>query len=806
MRKTAAVLLAILLLSLNSGWSQSLPSYYQQGVFLLASPGSFDYGLVGYLNPANLAFVRGQETRIAWRTQGKDVGSVQSWGIFSGTRNIGFGMLQEKFGTDRVTDYRFALSAGRDGFAFGMAYGWNRSNNPVLKRVSQIVLGGLIRPNHYLSLGFTGNFSAEHSEREGVLDIGIRPLGNPTLTLFFDTALRNEQKVADAPWSGGAVIRIVPGIDFVGRYFHDQRFSFGLSIDFGRAGFRSQTNFDANREFTSASHIVRAGNMLPSIFPAALQKKKRYIAFNLKGRVKYHRYLLFDKNVHPFYPLLRDIEAARDDPRVLLITLNLSSAAMQSEHAWEIREALKSAQRAGKKVLIFIDNADMTRYHLASVANWIVMDPEGMIGLPGYVMGRTFLKGTLDKLGLGFEEWRLFKYKSAVEVLSREKMSDPDREQRQAYIDDLYACVREDVSTARKLTPEQFDQIINEEMLFSGDEALKRGLVDTLGRWSALDEVIEKLTGNKLKKISRKNLLANALPVQTWGTTPKIAIVYGLGVCALDEGIKARWLERVFLRLAKRKDVRAVVFRVDSPGGDGMASDMVAEALRKCSEKKPVIVSQGQVAGSGGYWISMYGDTIVAGPATITGSIGVIGGWLYDKGFSQKLGMTADHVQKGKHADLGFGVQIPFLGTIPARNLTEEETEKVKKHILTFYDKFVKKVADGRHMPVERVREIAEGHFYSGVDGKEIGLVDEIGGLLTAIAIAKHKAGLAPGEEVMFVEIPKNLGLIRLNVGPASIGAKVSEDPGLQYLRLIQALPGKPLPLMPPGTYPVPEN
>jgi len=524
---------------------------------------------------------------------------------------------------------------------------------------------------------------------------------------------------------------------------------------------------------------------------------------NLKGRVDYHKYVLFDRDTHRLFDILNDIRAAVEDERIRALALNLSAMHVRPEHAWEIREELKKARQAGKKVIVFIDNAGMTAYHLASVADKIVMDPEGTIMLEGYVLGLTYLKGTLEKLGLGFDEWRFFKYKSAAETLSRDKMSEADREQRQDYVDDWYELVRAEVCEGRRFTPEKFDRLIDEEVFFLPDMALNAGLVDTLARWSAIGKVIKNLTSQSLRGLATKNLMANVLPPQEWGERPKIAVIYGLGVCAMDEGIKARWLERVFLKVAETPSIKAVVFRVDSPGGDGMASDLVAEALKKCRAKKPVIISQGQVAGSGGYWISMYGDTIVAGPNTVTGSIGVIGGWLYDKGLSGKLGMTADHVKRGAHAELGFGISLPFIGAqIPARNLTAEERAKVETLFMKFYDGFVQKVAKGRNMPVEEVRKIAEGHFYSGTDGKAIGLVDEIGGLLTALAIAQHRAGLKPDQKIKIVEIPLNKGLFNFSPKISPLTTNLENDPVLQYVKMFSERRGQPLPMLLPGTYP----
>jgi protease-4 len=331
-------------------------------------------------------------------------------------------------------------------------------------------------------------------------------------------------------------------------------------------------------------------------------------------------------------------------------------------------------------------------------------------------------------------------------------------------------------------------------------------------------DVIAELEGERKRFVGRDDIADNRFKEDLWGEDPRIAIVYGLGECAMDTGINARRLEKVFNGLAGSRHVKAVVFRVDSPGGDGMASDVVAEALRKCAEKKPVIVSQGDVAGSGGYWISMYGTKIYALPTSITGSIGVIGAWVWDDGLGEKLGHTSDHVKVGDHADVGYGIRILLGGPmLPQRNLTTEERDRVKNQILDFYDVFVEKVATGRDMPADDVREIAQGHVYSGTRGKEIGLVDEIGGLDAAIKAAWKMAGIPEDERVKIVEYP-TLPPFRIRLGGSPIPMQmiaglfggddepaVDEEmllnPEWSYLRAAVNSPGRPLFMVPPENY-----
>jgi protease-4 len=475
---------------------------------------------------------------------------------------------------------------------------------------------------------------------------------------------------------------------------------------------------------------------------------------------------------------------------------------IRPENAWEIREQLLTAQKAGKQVLLFIDRPGVTGYHLASVADCIVMDPMGQLILPGYALSRTYVKGTLDKLGLGFDEWRFFKYKSANESFSRENMSDPDRDQLQDYLDDWYENTREAVCSARNIGTAEFDRIIDEEGFILAGRALELSLVDTLARWSDVGDIITARHGKK-KPIANSRLLANQLRKQNWGAGARIAVVYALGLCDMDSGIRARWLGNLLRQLAASKTVRAVVVRVDSPGGDGMASDVVAQALRKCAAVKPVIVSQGQTAASGGYWISMYGDTVLAAPTTLTGSIGVISGWIWDEGFGDKLGMTSDLVQRGKHADLWRGITLPLLNiTVPARPVTEEERARAETIILELYDDFVRKTAEARGLKEADVREIAQGRMYSGKAGRELGLVDGIGGLAMAIDIAKQRARLQRGEEVELVEYPNRKGLLNLRGQLSPVALSLDGEQSVELLRLFTEKGGQALPYVLPGIYP----
>jgi protease-4 len=782
--------------------SQPFADYYTQNQYLLTSPGASHIGLTGYTNPAMLSTLHAFETQFAWTTDGDKIGSLQNWGLLTGVRGLGFGLERYTVQGHCFTDYRLGSAFGDEGFAFGVAYGWSSANGDAIGRGKMVSAGLLMRPSRFLSTGMIGQFSLKSSQREYVAEIGARPFGSDGLTLFADAAWEKESRFSDAPWSVGVFAKVAPGVFLSGRYFDSKAMTVGITFDMGRSSLASQANFDTHQDYANNTHVLRLGGFRNNLF-TQLAKDKSYLDLSLKGRVDYLKYRFGDEDAHPFLELLENIRHAARDARVAVIVINLSSARITPEHAWEIRQELSRFRNSGKKVVAFVDVVGMTTYHLASAADLVVIDPQGMALMQGFALGNTYFKGTLEKMGLGFDEWRFFKYKSAMESYSREDMSEAEREQSQDFVDDWYELVRQDVCESRHITYAAYDSIINEKALFRPEEFVAAGLADTTGRWSDREAILEKLAGRKLAKMPAGELLANARPQTDWGNRPQIAVIYALGVCAMDEGIRARWLENQIDGVRKSARVKAVVFRVDSPGGDGMASDVVAEALRKCREEKPVIVSQGQVAGSGGYWISMYGDTILAGPNTVTGSIGVIGGWIYDKGFGQHLGMTSDYVQRGHFADAMVGVRLPLFGLeVPHRNLTPQERKIVENHIKGIYQQFLGKVAGARKMSLQRVDEIGQGHFYSGLVGRNIGLVDEIGGLTDALALARRKAGLAADEQVDILEIPKTKGLINLDFLPSYARIKTEDDPVIQYIKMLTERPGKPLFMLLPGTVP----
>jgi protease IV len=766
--------------------------YYRSTEFSLTSPGAMRYGLYGADNPALLTTIEGTEFLFAWSDQHKN--SLDRWGLFAAFPYFGFSANREKFGSMAVTDYKLNFAMGDKSFGLGLGYGWSTGNEDFFNRSNVFTTGVFSRPFPFISAGVIGHFPG-NGLNEGIIDLAVRPFGNELLSVFGDYIFRKGS--ADIKWSAGAAVELLPGIRFTGRMFEDKYYSAGVDLSLGSLGLSSQARFD-NAGHQYNTYGIRAGSYDRNLF-SYFRKENNFPQVDLKGGLKYQRFRYFD-NSNTLISILDIIRTTGRDKSSAGIVLNLSGMAINREMVWEIRKELMDLKAKGKKVYIYFDRLNMSGYHLASAADKIIIDPIGSVALEGYVLGRTYFTGTLEKIGIGFNEIRNFKYKSAYETFSRTEMSEADEEQLSAIIDSYYNLARTDISTSRGFSEERFDSIVNNTPFFDSEEAVAMGLADTIARWDKVHDIIRKYENSNRRFVAPYSIPEYKNPGDNyWGEKPKIAVVYALGVCAMDEGINARRLVGQLESVLTDRTVKAVVLRVDSPGGDALASDLISEKIKEYKYKKPVIISQGYVAASGGYWLSMYGDTIVAAPNTITGSIGVIGAWVYNIELKQTLGAATDFVKRGTHADLPFGMGFPFIGmTLPDRNLTEVEETKFRDQINRSYRTFVNKVSEGRKMQYAKVHEIAQGRVWSGIDGTKNGLIDVLGNLHTAIDIAAGRSGLKEGE-YQIIQLPEP-GLLDFNMfipRLAGIKLNIEEDPVIQNIKFRLSNPGIPMPILP---------
>lgn len=790
------IIVMLTLFSISVFSQINFPSYYQQNDMSFASAGAYKFGLYGWDNPALLSTLHQPDFLFTWNDKIGDWNDFNNWGIFAAVPNFGFSMYNQSVNNFHTTDFRVSAAVGNNSLSAGFGYGWSTGDVSFFNRADIFSLGLLIRANKYFSVGLVGNLPT-NGEREGIIDLALRPFGNQLLTLFGDYLLSRDMQLEEINYSVGAVVEPLDGLRLVGRYFENKNINVGIEFSFGSIGLMSISHLDKDGKQIYNSHGIRIGAYDRNIF-SRFASDNKIVELDLKGQLKYQTFRLFD-NSNSLIDLLDKIETARNDKSIGTIAINFSGAIINREMLWEVREKLKEFKQTGKKVYIYIDRAGIDEYHFASVADKIILDPLGGITLNGFLIGRTFLKGSLDKIGIGFHELRYFKYKSAAETYARENFSEADREQRQKLVDEYYEVAKQDICESRDFSYEQFDNLVDSLLAYLPDEAIKLRLVDTLGRWSDISKIIEKYESKSRSLVTPSSLEKYNLPKDNyWSEKPKVAVIYAIGGTSMDAGIKARSLVKQVESAFADENVKAIVLRVDSPGGDALAADLIADVLRKNKGKKPIIVSQGFVAASGGYWLSMYADTIVAAPTTLTGSIGVIGSFFYNKTLKQNLGLSTDFVKRGKFADLGFGFTLPIIPvSLPDRDFTEEESQMVETRIKLLYKDFVNRVATGRNKTFDEIENIAQGRVWSGRDAKKIGLVDMLGGLYDAIEVARLKANLAKEdfELIEFLSRPFiNINAFIPDLLPIQIEDK---SPMLEDLKLRLKYNGEPMLILP---------
>ncbi len=455
--------------------------------------------------------------------------------------------------------------------------------------------------------------------------------------------------------------------------------------------------------------------------------------------------------------VLKALENARQDKRIVALYLDGSRTSAGNGTGLatlkEVREALERFRSAGKKIIAYNVDLGKQAYYLSSVADTVILNPMGTVEINGFSSQQLFYTGALEKFGIGVQVIRVGKYKSAVEPFVLKKLSQENRQQTQALLSDLWGEFVTTVGKSRKITPRQLQAIADSQGEFTASEARTKRLVDKV---AYLDEVVadlKKLTGSSEEdKSFRQIRLSTYAKVEdkdfkTRTSKNKIALVYAEGEIVNGQGsgqqVGGDRLARQLRQLRQDEDIKAVVLRINSPGGSVTASEEIQREVRLSRDKKPVIVSMGDYAASGGYWIATGANHIFAEPNTITGSIGVFGLQFNVQKLANSNGLTWDVVKTGRYADR----------TTISRPKTPQELAISQKSVNQIYDQFLNKVAESRKLPKQKVAQIAQGRVWSGQDAKALGLVDEIGGIDDAIEYAAEQAKL--GENWELEEYPK---------------------------------------------------
>ncbi|GFZ38349.1 signal peptide peptidase SppA [Bacteroides nordii] len=451
-----------------------------------------------------------------------------------------------------------------------------------------------------------------------------------------------------------------------------------------------------------------------------------------------------NSNVYGLDDILASIKKAKENENIKGIYIQASALGSPYASLQAIRNALTDFKESGKFIVAYSDGYTQGLYYLSSVADKVILNPKGMIEWRGIASAPIFYKDLLQKVGIEMQIFKVGTYKSAVEPFIATEMSPANREQVTEFIGSIWGQVVSGVSASRNISPDSLNAYADRMLMFyPAEESVKCGLADTLIYKNNVRDYLKQLAN--VDKDDRLPILGLDDMINVKKNVPKdksgdiVAVYYASGEitdqsgsAASEDGIVGNKVIRDLRKLKDDKDVKAVVLRVNSPGGSAFASEQIWHAVKELKAEKPVIVSMGDYAASGGYYISCVADTIIAEPTTLTGSIGIFGMVPNVKELADKVGITYDVVKTNKFADFG-NLMRPF---------NNDERTLMQMMITEGYDTFLTRCAEGRHMTKEAIGKIAEGRVWTGETAKKLGLVDELGGIDKALDIAVKKANL----------------------------------------------------------------
>lgn len=712
------------------------------------SPAGDDGTASMWVNPANLAFDPDPSYIVLY---GQDLFDPRS-NDFAAATNAGPLAAGLQYRGDVAGAPLWSLNSGlglkieRD-LAVGVNFGWQLpaggDNN-----FTTWDLGLGYRPLPWLGLAATVHNLGEEQPTYGVdtryaLATAVRPWGDK-LMLGLDYSL--EAGLTPAEGVAGATLRAhpIPGLVLRAAAHTDGRVGGGLELYFGGPGAGAYAGTgEAGPEvlawLTSADEqerIFGAGRVVP--------------AFTLGDPLPYEPATgLFAAPTETYVHLIERVRKASEDSAVRGIVLHIDDSPLSMAQVQELRGVLARARENGKTVVAYMDRASSAgAYLLASAADKVFLHPAGEIELVGVAAELTYLRGALDLVGVEPEVVRRAEYKSAYESFTNTESSPANREQMDALLDDVYAQMVADVAASRGKTAEQVRTLIDQGP-FTASEAKDAGLVDGL---AYPDELERELEGIVPKYFALDDEYATLDGIDGWRSPWEVAVVYVAGVINTGDsktpgllgGERTAGSATIVRQLdqAREEDsVKAVVLRVDSPGGSAFASDEIWRAVVRLRQEKPVIVSMGGVAASGGYYVSAGATAIYAEPSTITGSIGVISGKFNVAEVYEKLGVNTEEYRRGRNANL-YTVSRPW---------DAEERATVERLIDETYEQFKEKVGEGRHLSPEKVEELARGRVWSGTDARANGLVDELGGFHDALDRARKEAKIPETADIELI-------------------------------------------------------
>ncbi|NDV84442.1 signal peptide peptidase SppA [Bacteroides sp. 51] len=491
--------------------------------------------------------------------------------------------------------------------------------------------------------------------------------------------------------------------------------------------------------------------MLSSADTETIVKKNSVMMLDLNGTLSersqenpWDKLLGSDNTVYGLDDILASIKKAKEHDDIKGIYIQASSLGASFASLQEIREALADFKESGKFVYAYGDSYAQGLYYLSSVADKVMLNPKGAVEWKGLAAQPMFFKGLLEKIGVEMQIFKVGTYKSAVEPFINTEMSPENREQMKEYVNSVWNSVVSEVSASRKLSAESLNELADQMLLFSpAEKSVEAGLVDTLIYHNDIRDYIKTQIGidedKNLSVLDLKDMINVKKNVPKDKSGNIVAVYYAFGSITSSEasmsdgeGIASDKVIKDLRKLQKDENVKAVVLRVNSGGGSAYASEQIWYAVEELKKEKPVVVSMGDYAASGGYYISCGADWIVADPTTLTGSIGIFGMIPNVEGLTNKLGLNFDIVKTNKFSDLG----------VIGRAMNNDEKALIQMSINEGYDLFITRCAEGRNMTKEAIDKVGQGRVWTGEKALELGLIDELGGIDRALEVAIERANI----------------------------------------------------------------
>ncbi len=693
------------------------------------------------VNPAGLAY--GRAGGFGYQAMYDKEGFLRDYTLYFNSDNLGYSYRRSE-----GTDYHRLSSAAEvfNNFYLGSHWDWVEDHFAD----GSAGFSMLYRPIDWVSVGGTAqilNNSEEHVYRAG---LGLRPLID-RVTLTADIVYTDDE------WSDpiyGIQVEPVNGLYMGASYESDSEtvgLSIALSADNSQVGTIGYTNDD--NKFVNGEMFVHLSDRQYRK-PCIMFFKKKYYDWNMRGEVvereavsNFGMIRIIDDEQIRLVKMIDKIRTLRDDEHVDGLLIRSSNLSANFANYYELREELLRFKDAGKEIVFYFDSISNSHYAFAaSVADRIYMNPVGEVDLRGLSMSMPYLKDLLAALGIEVINFQSHEYKTAGNMFSENGMTEAEREALTTVLDGIYDEFVAMIESGRggKLSADARKLI--DQGPYRADQAFDLGLIDGI---IYNDEILETLADNAM---FYPRYTSKPMPVE-WAmdSEKNVALIYAVGDIHTGSGkpgksIGSDTMCKAIREARKNPMIKGLIVRVNSGGGSALASDMIAREIKLFKETgRPVIFSFGAVAGSGGYYIAVYGDEIIADPMTITGSIGVMGVIPNIEELLKKIKVNIDTIRRGEHADIGS----------LTRKMTDEEKDKLNDTIGYYYDVFVKHVADGRGMTVEEVHAIAQGRIWTGRQALENGLVDDLGGLHTAFEHMMERLGV---KKLNLIEYPADKG------------------------------------------------